>query len=71
MRKYLLVVFIGIVASPAVAQKSELDQYNPNSIDPIARYEHTFKRRVWRTVDLNEISFKSTVLQTRLLNVCS
>jgi len=54
MRKYLLVVFLGIIVSPTVAQKSELDQYNPNSIDPIARYEHTFKRRVWRTIDLNE-----------------
>jgi gliding motility associated protien GldN len=37
----------------ALAQP-ELPQYNPNSIDPIARYEQLYKRRVWRNVDLRE-----------------
>jgi gliding motility associated protien GldN len=32
----------------------ELPQYNPNSIDPIPRYEHLYKLRVWREIDLNE-----------------
>lgn len=32
----------------------ELPQYNPNSIDPIPRYEHLYKLRVWRKIDLNE-----------------
>ena len=32
----------------------ELPQYNPNSIDPIPRYEHHYKLRVWREIDLRE-----------------
>lgn len=54
-KKYILVVLVGIFAAPATyAQLSELEQYNPNSIEPIARYEHLFKRRVWRVIDLKE-----------------
>ena len=30
------------------------EQYNPNSIDPIPKYEHHYKRRVWRDIDLSE-----------------
>jgi gliding motility associated protien GldN len=30
------------------------EQYNPNSINPIALYEQHYKVRVWRTVDLME-----------------
>jgi len=30
------------------------EQYNPNSINPIPKYEHHYKLRVWRTIDLNE-----------------
>ncbi len=37
------------------AYREEMEeQYNPNSIDPIPKYEHHYKRRVWRTIDLNE-----------------
>lgn len=32
----------------------ELPQYNPNSIDPIPRYEHLYKLRVWRKIDMKE-----------------
>jgi gliding motility associated protien GldN len=35
-------------------QEEMEEQYNPNSIDPIPKYEHHYKRRVWRTIDLNE-----------------
>jgi gliding motility associated protien GldN len=45
------------VESSEVAQeyRAELEeQYNPNSISPIPKYEHHYKRRVWRTVDLYE-----------------
>jgi gliding motility associated protien GldN len=45
------------VESSEVAQeyRAELEeQYNPNSINPIAKYEHHYKRRVWRTIDLYE-----------------
>jgi gliding motility associated protien GldN len=30
------------------------EQYNPNSINPIPKYEHLYKLRVWRTIDLME-----------------
>lgn len=30
------------------------EQYNPNSLDPIAKYEQHYKLRVWRTIDLLE-----------------
>lgn len=35
-------------------QEEMEEQYNPNSINPIPKYEHHYKRRVWRTIDLNE-----------------
>ncbi len=54
VKKFVLVVLAGIFVVPSFGQLSELDQYNPNSIEPIPRYEHLFKRRVWRTVDLKE-----------------
>src|SRR5690606_29002332 len=39
----------------AQAYQEEMEeQYNPNSINPIPKYEHHYKRRVWRTIDLNE-----------------
>jgi gliding motility associated protien GldN len=45
------------VESTEVTQtyKAELEeQYNPNSINPIPKYEQHYKLRVWRTIDLNE-----------------
>jgi gliding motility associated protien GldN len=30
------------------------EQFNPNSINPIAKYEQMYKLRVWRTIDLKE-----------------
>jgi gliding motility associated protien GldN len=54
LKKFFAAVILGALAVPGYSQLSELDQYNPNSIDPIPRYEHLFKRRVWRTIDLNE-----------------
>lgn len=39
----------------AQAYQEEIEeQYNPNSINPIPKYEHHFKVRVWRTINLNE-----------------
>lgn len=49
----LSVLMVGVAAG-VFAQVSAVEQYNPNSIDPIARYEHLFKHRVWLLVDLNE-----------------
>lgn len=45
------------VESSEVARtyQAELEeQYNPNSLNPIPKYEQHYKRRVWRTIDLNE-----------------
>jgi hypothetical protein len=36
-----------------IAQPEEV-QYNPNSLDPIAKYEQHYKVRVWRELDLRE-----------------
>jgi len=37
----------------AFAQPEEV-QYNPNSLNPIPRYEQLYKLRVWRIMELNE-----------------
>ena len=54
LKNCLLVVMALTFALPSFAQLSDVEQYNPNSIDPIARYEHLFMRRVWRVIDLKE-----------------
>lgn len=50
----LAVVFL-VASFPLVliAQPEEV-QYNPNSLNPIPRYEQLYKLRVWRTIDLKE-----------------
>src|SRR5690606_26424292 len=54
---------LSVCSGYVMAQNAEADnyyrveveeQYNPNSINPIPKYEHHFKKRVWRTVDLKE-----------------
>lgn len=63
----MIVVFFSAVSLTAWAQAevetSEVaqayqeeveEQYNPNSINPIPKYEHHYKVRVWRTINLNE-----------------
>ncbi len=54
LRKVFFVVLAVVVSVPAWSQLGDVEQYNENSIDPIARYEHLFKKRVWRTIDLLE-----------------
>jgi gliding motility associated protien GldN len=67
LRRYLGVLFLSSASCVAFAQaeveSSEVDaaysseieqQYNPNSLDPIPVYEHHFKVRVWRDMDLLE-----------------
>ena len=54
MRVILVVVLAALFAIPSYGQLSEVEQYNPNSIEPIPRYEHLFKRRLWRIIDLKE-----------------
>jgi len=48
-------VIFALAALPiAVLAQPEEVQYNPNSLNPIPRYEHLYKLRVWRILDLRE-----------------
>lgn len=49
-----IVLFILFVLPLAVLAQPEEVQYNPNSLNPIPRYEHLYKLRVWRIIDLRE-----------------
>ena len=53
--KYLSIFSLCLLtAAAAYAQTPEAPQYNPNSVSAIPRYEHLFKVRVWREIDLRE-----------------
>lgn len=43
-----------LISTAGFSQQSAVSQYNENSIDPIPRYEHLFKHRVWLRLDLKE-----------------
>lgn len=47
-------VGLALFCSAGVYGQAELPQYNPNSINPIPRYEQLYKLRVWRKIDLRE-----------------
>src|SRR6187402_1064672 len=49
-----VVSFVMLMLPVAVIAQPEEVQYDPNSLAPIARYEHLYKLRVWREVDLRE-----------------
>ena len=51
--KRVVIFVLAVLPLAAIAQPEEV-QYNPNSLDPIARYEHLYKLRVWRIIDLRE-----------------
>jgi gliding motility associated protien GldN len=52
-RAFVSVVLVGLFSSGSFAQPDEI-QYNPNSLNPIPRYEQLYKLRVWRAIDLKE-----------------
>lgn len=54
MKKFSCLFLLLLVGSAGLMAQPELPQYNPNSIDPIPRYEHLYKLRVWRNMDLRE-----------------
>lgn len=61
IRKTTFLSLVGLIfltvsfAQVTVSFAQELgEQYNPNSIDPIAKYEHLFKKRVWLEINLKE-----------------
>ncbi len=55
MRYLKGLVLFSLVLSVGTAFSQEAEtQYNPNSIDPIPKYEQLFKKRVWVNIDLKE-----------------
>jgi gliding motility associated protien GldN len=63
VRKVIFSLALSAYSVCTIAQNAESDtyykaeieqQYNPNSINPIPKYEHHYKLRVWRTIDLKE-----------------
>lgn len=54
MKSFSLVVILSLVVNLAIAQAVDVPQYNPNSVNPIPRYEQLYKYRVWRDIDLSE-----------------
>ncbi len=63
VRKVIIFAALSVYSFASTAQNAESDnyyraeveeQYNPNSISPIPKYEHHYKLRVWRTIDLRE-----------------
>ncbi len=52
--KKRVVIFVLAMFPLAVIGQPEEVQYNPNSLNPIPRYEHLYKLRVWRIIDLRE-----------------
>lgn len=51
--KGLLLSGVVVASCVAWAQPEEV-QYNPNSLNPIPRYEQLYKLRVWRIIELKE-----------------
>src|SRR5688572_13736364 len=53
MLKRVFIFLLTVLPLAVIAQPEEV-QYNPNSLNPIPRYEQLYKLRVWRTIDLKE-----------------
>jgi hypothetical protein len=53
MRRSIIFLLAVCCASTLFAQE-DIPQYNPNSLNPIARYEQLYKVKVWREVRLDE-----------------
>lgn len=63
VRRVIFSAVLSATCALAYSQNAESDnyfkaeveeQYNPNSINPIPKYEHLYKLRTWRTIDLRE-----------------
>lgn len=53
MRSLSIFLLAGLCSAVAVAQE-DIPQYNPNSLNPIPRYEQLYKVKVWRELRLDE-----------------
>jgi len=51
---FLSLVGLLLLCNSSIFAQEKVEVYNPNSIDPIAKYEHLFKKRVWMDINLEE-----------------
>ncbi|GAA5040477.1 hypothetical protein GCM10011506_41050 [Marivirga lumbricoides] len=56
---FLFVILPALFSVPVVAQESQSDGFNPNSVHPIHEDDMMYKKRVWRRMDLKEKQNKS------------
>lgn len=61
--KILLVT--GLALSFSVVAQEDIPQYNPNSLNPIPRYEQLYKVKVWREIKLKEKQNKGFFARSR------
>src|SRR5215207_3456620 len=53
MRRLTIFLLASFCSTALIAQE-DIPQYNPNSLNPIPRYEQLYKVKVWREVRLDE-----------------
>jgi gliding motility associated protien GldN len=54
LRNILVFSLVGLLSISSLLAQETSEHYNPNSIDPIPKYEQLFKKRVWLRIDLKE-----------------
>src|SRR5690349_22537995 len=52
--KRLIIFLMAVSCAASVSAQEDIPQYNPNSLNPIPRYEQLYKVKVWRQVRLDE-----------------
>jgi gliding motility associated protien GldN len=52
--KRLTIFLVSTFGAASLFAQEDVPQYNPNSLNPIARYEQLYKVKVWRQVRLDE-----------------
>ncbi len=54
----ILLAVVGLtgsaIAQEGLSEREVVSQYNPNSVNPIPKYEQLYKQRVWTRVDLEQ-----------------
>jgi gliding motility associated protien GldN len=59
------IFLLGVFCATAAVAQEDIPQYNPNSINPIPRYEQLYKVKVWREVRLDEKQNKGFFARSR------
>src|SRR5689334_23740300 len=52
--KRLIIFLMAVSCAVSVSAQEDIPQYNPNSLNPIPRYEQLYKVKVWREIRLDE-----------------